>query len=120
MISKELLSEIVGFDVNKVEIADKYPKNDKSKIYFLISGNLHYSSINIHELAHKCKEWALSCGDVRIDCSEYATGSRIKVRLLAVTVHNCDEIERCFEFNSMIKPEHVFEYCQWVLDRIKS
>lgn len=55
--SKELLSEVLGIDVNEVKgIEANMP----------ICGCVHsdgwYDEINIYELAHKCKEWANKCG----------------------------------------------------------
>lgn len=72
LISKELLSEvleieIIDFDIvnkNNVRINllrhEKNPLNDELKLSGVPFGSK--GAINIYELAHKCKEWALDKG----------------------------------------------------------
>ena len=64
MISTELLSEVLGIDVAKIiENSDRnisiYERDFKYPMSYNASA---YLTINIYELAHKCKEWALSEG----------------------------------------------------------
>ncbi len=62
IISKELLSEVLGYEV----CTDGYMKeNDKDSVYWGMIGcraiddcEEYEESINIHQLAHMCKEWA--------------------------------------------------------------
>jgi hypothetical protein len=73
--------------------------------------------INIYELAHKCKVWALD------------NGYSVSTRLQEMTVFG-NEILRCAEASVDIKecgehrysnhgePEVVFRVCQWILENI--
>lgn len=56
MISKELLSEVLGFGVYQSIRKDEYAYNDIK--LNIINTELLYDYVNIYELAHKCKEWA--------------------------------------------------------------
>ena len=53
MISKELFSKVLGKDIGVDELIIK-----DNEIKF----NYMFKPINIHELAHKCKEWAKDKG----------------------------------------------------------
>ena len=62
MISKELLSGVLDVNVEYVELGSNrvefYLKDPQ------LRGGGMYDDINIYELAHKCKEWALDNGFV--------------------------------------------------------
>lgn len=103
MISKELLNEVLKADIRKINNS-------------ILDGNLYYyktfvkckSKINIYELAHKCKEWALNLGYI-----------------LYSTVHGyeCYIDSRNFIDNTPVRflaetePEAIFNACQWILDK---
>ena len=53
MISKELLSEVVGLCCSVKSI-----RNSEVVYWFNCIGEVRESSINIYELMHMCKEWA--------------------------------------------------------------
>ena len=58
-ISKELLSEVLGYEALPTQVSTKELQYiDKRRKH----GAFHPCCINIYELAHKCKEWALSKG----------------------------------------------------------
>ena len=91
MITKELLSEVLGV----YKIIEPYGNIlvwewDKS-----YSNN--NCSINIYELAHKCKEWALQYDYTILSSKGYATISG-KV------------------FYDKTEPEAIFKACQWILE----
>lgn len=57
MISKELMSEVMQLGILEVgEVDDCY----LSFKYYIQEGDNIQACINVYELAHKCKEWALS------------------------------------------------------------
>ena len=69
MISKELLSEVLGCDCSECYFEDTYNLiNYKYQYDVTWSEETQYnnSSINIYELAHKCKEWAESKGYITL------------------------------------------------------
>lgn len=55
MISKELLSVVLGLHCGIKSI-----KNSEAIYWFDCIGEIREHSINIYELSHKCKEWALN------------------------------------------------------------
>lgn len=112
MISKELLSDVLKNDILDIEV-------EGSLIWYktptIINGNSTNKelSINIYELAHECKEWALSKGyyfDVllRFDCEDYYCC--IKVMHCVTTDINIDEDTEI---------EAIFKACEWILKETK-
>lgn len=80
IISKELLSLVLGFEVTKIvdiqNDSDGYEDYEfGTVILFHADGGRHNSKINIHELAHKCKEW---CLDVDHDIATISVVSFMK------------------------------------------
>ena len=106
MISKELLSEVLGEDratpCNKLEM--EIGNN------FLIVDD--WIKINIYELAHKCKEWALS--------KKYVISSHSKYKLDGYNcILYCNNGEIDEDFTSDTEPVAIFKACQWILDNNK-
>lgn len=112
MISKELLSEVLGYRVlSNILIQEE----------IIIKLNFEYfqtkyenDEINIYELAHKCKEWALSKGyelrtstigivdvydHIYIDKEDGLTGVFINCRKEADT-----------------EPEAIFKACEYIME----
>ena len=112
MISKELLSQIENLDIFSVEFLDK-----ENIIH--ICGNykdteIHTEySINIYELAFKCKAWA------------HSNGYWLSVRLyepngfnIVVFSHIHSQLQKDLkEINDKTEPEAVFKACQWILEQ---
>lgn len=124
MISKELLSEVMGCAIsNSVDvhgITRVIGIEDEPDGTFLTFGYQSYESsrkryINIYELAHKCKEWASELEFEISSCTYKAT-----------VEYNCrqdeDDDRRLFwksdyeTFSSDTEPEAIFKACQWILD----
>lgn len=120
MISEELLSEVLGIEVNDFG----FSLYDKSlmfinQTYYTDENNTKHrtgckKSISIYELAHKCKEWAFK-QEYRIS-SQYVekgefTSSWSKVHNL-VSADN-DFIHR---FHANTESEAIFKACQWILE----
>jgi hypothetical protein len=109
MISKELLSEVLGIKYDFVQ-------NSYEGINFLNYGNYSEKGehINIHELAHKCKEWANE--------KEYAlySGKNDDIWIIATEEYFLGrpqgKLEARPEFTSDTEPEAIFKACQWMLD----
>lgn len=118
MISKELLSEILK--EYKFPFSYEYNTyNDYTKkIYFYVNSELKidFFLINIYELAHKCKVWALSKGyyfsiySFNFSCN---TEQEHRIRLLLGNEvvywgnDSCNESE----------PEAIFKACEWILTK---
>ena len=93
VISRELLSEVL----------------EKEIIDFHISGNTIWKDevfiINIHELAHKCKEWA--------NKQRYSLRSELKICYCRFP--NDNDIEEKI-FRAETEVESIFKSCQWILE----
>lgn len=61
--SKELLSEVLEInDINLIIYDIDFPNIIEYTQYANITRGVRSTEINIYELAHKCKEWAISKG----------------------------------------------------------
>lgn len=106
IISKELLSEVLG---EKICIEDTRPYMQYSDLcYDIYENEISTKSINIHELAHKCKEWAFDNG-------YYLTIYNDAVDIILQT--NCKLIENITDDSFKYSPMLVFKACQWILDQ---
>lgn len=95
--SKELLSEVLGvnicyFVIRQNEVIYTYDDCD--------------DTIDIYELAHKCKEWALSKG--------YIVDER-GVNIFLLTSDGIDVVWQ--SYGKPFCPYRVFEPCEWILNR---
>ena len=110
MISKELLSKVLGLTVVKVPELDGTILWYKGIINIKGSPYTKELSINIYELAYKCKEWALSKNyilqsSIEIDCG-YCEISYIIL----------NQVEKVL-ITAESEPEAVFKACEWILDK---
>ena len=103
MISKELLSEVLGKKValdNNIQIT-------RTTVHY--SNVTHMAEINIYELAHKCKEWAISknCRIFsEVQYSKHTKGARVEM----VVYKGKDQV-----FISDMEPKAIFKACEWIL-----
>ncbi len=108
MISKGLLSEVLGYEVFQIHDYDK--KYPLSFNYRMRSGkDWTNSTINIHELAFMCKEWAFDKG---YSIDSYRLKGMLKPRykcgiLLPDKWHMLKECDT--------EPEAIFKACEWIL-----
>lgn len=109
MISKELFETVIGFRV--IEFEAHY--ND---ILFCPESHPRYRhpnwrpdliAIDIYELAHKCKEWALKQG---YDIYSSVNG-------IAETYLSDGNFESLGANIADTEPEAIFKACQWILDQ---
>ena len=99
MISKELLSEALGFSIGNCW-------NDGILIVWKEDG---MSEINIYELAHKCKKWAFNNYEIMLESTIiFSSSSRCK---------GIDEVGFCVMVTyAETEPEAIFKACQWILE----
>ena len=105
MISKKLLSEVLG-----KECADISVENNRICFYDW-SNNGASECINIHELAHKCKEWVWNKNySMRID--------QIGLMDWNIEMEDMDSGTQCFndDFYHITEPEAIFKACEWILN----
>ena len=110
-ISKELLSEVLGFTVVERYIEDTvsfglqiaYKDTDDEWAY-----------INIYELANKCKEWALS-KDYYLR-AEQGINYYDNLQWTCFLNINMDDGAEYIDYWNSTEPEAIFKACQWILE----
>lgn len=104
MISKELLSEVLNEDIEHI-----YDKSDMGENYICYTPKIGCNvDINIYELAHKCKVWAINKGYLLV---EYHI-------LIQVFDKKTKELLTSKTDNTTIlyEQKRIFKACQWILD----
>jgi len=107
MISKELLGKVLGGEVS--EIDDNMPNEYSDDVLYIIDG--HQTTINIYELAHKCKEWAANLQGKRYQLYSGFNRNNALCEVYSGAIKQTDN-----EFESETEPEAIFKACQWILD----
>lgn len=100
MISKELLSEVLGTDLTSL---GKVSLEDAQLCLWDTLNDSPYMVWNIHELAHKCKEWAFN--KMLFLSSGFDTDGAF-----------CLDRMNVKSFIADTEPEAIFKACQWILD----
>ena len=122
MISKELLSKVLDNEVPYQVKVHKIIIKNNSLNYFYNSkdsgGGLFEANeyINIYELAHLCKQWALKQGYYFSTYSfnfDSNTEQEHRIRLL---IGN-DVVYFGDDSNMETEVEAIFKACQWILDK---
>ena len=106
MINKELLSEVLGLCCGVKSI-----RNSEVIYWFNCIGEVRESSINIYELAHKCKEWAIIRQFYNVASLSYYTGHTCIIRQDPMTFLNTELI-----FRAGTEPEAIFKACQYIME----
>ena len=116
MISKELLSEVLGAEVEFaptcLELANgskciEWKKVTKAESHTAVG----FQGINIYELAHKCKEWALKYG--------YQLHSAMRNGNLPIGMLTYEQDVLRHYFKADTEPEVIFKACEWLLEKTK-
>ncbi len=107
IISKELLSEVLRIEVIQI--------NNISEIYGIhyevqTKDEIKLQNINIYELAHKCKLWALGNGYF-IESGYDTNGAYCVNRGNSKIFHAWD-----YEEDDWTESEAIFKACQWISD----
>lgn len=108
IISKELLSEVLGGEVVSFEIKD----NDVECFAKGLPFDIH---INIYELAYRCKEWAFDKGYEIVESHFMIRIKRLSTGETKTYEYTEDEQNEEITF----KPEYTFKCCEWILKEIK-
>lgn len=123
MISKELLSEVMGYplsrNINECGITRVIGLNESDSdgsldLDFGYQGleSSHSRYINVYQLSHKCKEWALLNGfEIYSKKTKYKGVAKIKKYINGSKRKN---LICCKIANTEIKA--IFDICQWILD----
>lgn len=116
-ISKELLSEVLDNEVPYQVKVHKIIIKNNSLNYFYNSkdsgGGLFEANeyINIYELAHKCKEWAVIRQFYNVASLLDYTGYTCIIRQDPMTFLNTE-----LRFRAGTEPEAIFKACQYIME----
>ena len=109
--SKELLSEILGLEIQYFETDIKKINNyinSTIKEGYIAYFNVEWKYINIHELTQKCKQWIYDKGfGLFISIEHPAYTLTIELSLSGKSIYIDDE--------SNTEPEAIFKTCEWLL-----
>ena len=121
MISKELLNKVLNIEIVSYQMKQKnilaYEYNKVSKNQW--SGKTFCNrSINIYELAHKCKEWAVNLSPNKHAFSSYSRwGDLRNYKKNNGFYYICQHLVSGAQFEAETEPEAIFKACQWILDK---
>ena len=122
MISKKLLSEVLGLEVKAI-VATTDNDVKYSKFGNLLHNKPKQVNINIHELAHKCKEWATKqkSVDESVGVSMYlksdTRGSIYNFCEIWLTSLGAHYLYIEDEFVATTESEAIFRACEWILEQ---
>ena len=120
MINKELLSKVLDNEVPYQVKVHKIIIKNNSLNYFYNSkdsgGGLFEANeyINIYELAHKCKEWALSKGYI---INSGATTSNDWSSTIYKVIKENPYTKELSHTWGQSENEAIFRACQWILNK---
>lgn len=115
MISKGLLNKVLGLTVVKV------PELDGIILWYegiVNMNNQSYAkelSINIYELAHKCKEWASTKGYILFSKTRLSS-SLASCYFDTMGIHDYED-DFHNDFRAETEPEAIFKACEWILTK---
>ena len=121
MISKELLNKVLNIEIVSYQMKQKnilaYEYNKVSKNQW--SGKTFCNrSINIYELAHKCKEWAYYKHGYIIFSKTRISSSLASCYFDTMAKHDYED-DYCDDFRAETEYEAIFKACSWILEQIK-
>ena len=110
--NKKLLKEVLK-DRFKDVVIDGCVISEKNDNTLKIFMNICFCyEINIYELAHKCKEWAISKG-------YYLYSVIVNKEAYAYITYPCNTSLRLFSCHSYTEPEAIFKACEYIMEKIK-
>ena len=120
MISKELLSEVLDLKY-PIRIIHHFCKGQNVLNYDLhVECALFQESINIYELAHKCKEWAWEKHSLMLFQTQYFPKVYYGVKDLKTPMEDfISKVPQCDRFSADTEPEAIFKACEHILKEIK-
>ena len=118
MINKYMLKEVLFYKEkykDQAEITQLALNKHYIEYTSNVAGNpynyITHDKINVYELAHLCKEWAISKG--------FITHSVRNLKEYVVYLSG-DFREPSDDFRCNSEPEAIFKACQWILDNVKT
>ena len=107
-ISKELLSEVLGYKVDYIA--------GVGETYVGFHTEMGGTNINIYELAHKCKEWANKQGYKKVYSGIYESTDQGSMYICILDSNDTN----CKDFWADTEVEAIFKACEWILANVKT
>jgi hypothetical protein len=110
------LSEVLEVEVFDIVNDKNTPINMfqyEIKKRMLDGSGVAYREINIHELAHKCKEWGVA---QQLKHNFHISVATHKGSEYSATIAYWSDQLKNESFRASSEPEAVFKACQWILD----
>jgi hypothetical protein len=117
MISKKLFNIVIGEDVKNIYELGSNPNLSDFELPYSVHGTGDLLSINIYELAHRCKEWAMNRNTTMDKMYDLvvSTYNRIDFKVEIVNSPGDWKIVKTIYYGQT-EPEAIFKACQWILD----
>ena len=118
MISKELLSEVLGHD----DICNERIIQNKLLYMCKNDGMIDYEyEYNIYEFAHKCKEWAVNLSPNKHALSSYPRWGDIRnYKKTNGSYYICQHLVSGVQFEAETEPEAIFKACDYILKELSN
>ena len=125
MIPKYILKEVLFYNEkykDQTEITRLVPNKNYIEYTSEVTGNpynyITHDKINIYELAHLCKEWAVNLSPNKHALSSYPRWGDIRnYKKTNGSYYICQHLVSGVQFEAESEPEAIFKACQWILDR---
>ena len=117
-ISKKLVESVLGYkNITSIRVVGNnictIRKNDDSVL------RETHNTINIYELAYKCKEWAVNLSPNKHALSSYPRWGDIRnYKKTNGSYYICQHLVSGAQFEAETEPEAVFKACEWILNEI--
>lgn len=113
-ISKELFEKVMGIKLGNEHNTGQELMFMKTVVYYTDISKKYklgdiIDNLNIHELAHKCKEWAYKQGYSIVDGID-TIGNKI------CYIMKCTGFAVDYYYEQTINYVDVFQACQWILE----
>ena len=115
-ISKKLVESVLGYkNITSIRVVGNnictIRKNDDSVL------RETHNTINIYELAYKCKEWAVNLRPNKHALSSYPRWGDIRnYKKTNGSYYICQHLVSGAQFEAETEPESIFKACEWLLN----
>ena len=126
MIPKYILKEVLFYNEkykDQTEITRLVPNKNYIEYTSEVTGNpynyITHDKINIYELAHLCKEWAVNLSPNKHALSSYPRWGDIRnYKKTNGSYYICQHLVSGVQFEAETEPEAIFKACEWILEQV--
>ena len=127
MIPKYILKEVLFYNEkykDQTEITRLVPNKNYIEYTSEVTGNpynyITHDKINIYELAHLCKEWAVNLSPNKHALSSYPRWGDIRnYKKTNGSYYICQHLVSGVQFEAETEPEAIFKACEWILKQVE-